>query len=105
MKRVPAWNGFRFFYRHETGLDTWGRTLLYTMSTSSCNYCLLLTTKKEIMGHSADRLCETFGVSRETQDEFAMRSHKAAKQAHENGLLKVRFYLYVHCFHFQKSVT
>ena len=42
---------------------------------------------KEIMGHSADRLCEVFGVSRESQDEFAMRSHKGAKTAFESGLL------------------
>jgi acetyl-CoA acyltransferase len=42
---------------------------------------------KEIMGHSADRLCEVFGVSRESQDEFALRSHKRAKTAFESGLL------------------
>ena len=45
-------------------------------------------TTKEIMGHSADRLCEHFGVTREAQDEFAMRSHKASKSAFENGHLE-----------------
>lgn len=30
----------------------------------------------EIMGHSADRLCAAFGVSREDQDAFARRSHQ-----------------------------
>ena len=33
------------------------------------------------MGHSADRLCERFGVSREEQDKFGHRSHMMAAQA------------------------
>ena len=41
------------------------------------------------MGHSADRLCEVFGVTRQEQDEFAMRSHKGAKDAFDKGLLDV----------------
>lgn len=41
----------------------------------------------EVMGHSADRLAATFGVTRAEQDEFARRSHKLAKEAQENGLL------------------
>eukprot|EP00055_Hartaetosiga_balthica_P000064 m.135562 g.135562 ORF g.135562 m.135562 type:complete len:460 (+) comp10074_c0_seq1:20-1399(+) len=42
----------------------------------------------ETMGHSADRLASAFGVSREEQDEFALRSHTLAHQAHEDGKLK-----------------
>lgn len=42
----------------------------------------------ETMGHSADRLAATFGVSREEQDQFAYRSHCAAKKASEEGKLK-----------------
>jgi len=41
----------------------------------------------ETMGHSADRLCAAFKVSRKEQDEFAYRSHLLASQAAEKGLL------------------
>ena len=33
-------------------------------------------TTQEVMGHSSDRLAARFRVSREAQDEFALRSHK-----------------------------
>ncbi|XP_052257953.1 trifunctional enzyme subunit beta, mitochondrial-like [Dreissena polymorpha] len=41
----------------------------------------------ETMGHSADRLCTAFGITRLAQDEFAMRSHKFAADAIQAGLL------------------
>ncbi len=41
----------------------------------------------ETMGHSADRLAATFGVSRADQDAFAMRSHSMAAAAQEAGNL------------------
>jgi len=41
----------------------------------------------ETMGHSADRLAASFGVTREEQDKFAQRSHRLAKEAGEKGLL------------------
>merc|ERR1719320_667609 len=41
----------------------------------------------EVMGHSADRLCTAFQVSREEQDEFAIRTHSLAKKAQEEGNL------------------
>merc|ERR1739844_182057 len=41
----------------------------------------------ETMGHSADRLAATFGVSRLEQDDFARRSNTMAKAAQEKGLL------------------
>jgi len=41
----------------------------------------------ETMGHSADRLAATFGVTRQEQDDFSMRSHGLAKAAAEAGLL------------------
>ncbi|XP_072533727.1 trifunctional enzyme subunit beta, mitochondrial isoform X2 [Salminus brasiliensis] len=41
----------------------------------------------ETMGHSADRLAAAFGVSRQEQDEFAVRSHALAKKAQDEGLL------------------
>merc|ERR1719197_1516977 len=40
----------------------------------------------EVMGHSADRLADTFGVTRQESDEFALRSHHGAAKAHADGL-------------------
>lgn len=42
----------------------------------------------ETMGHSADRLCTAFKVSRQEQDEYGIRSHSLAKKAQEEGLLE-----------------
>lgn len=39
----------------------------------------------ETMGHSADRLAAAFKVSREEQDEYALRSHTCAKNAQDKG--------------------
>jgi len=41
----------------------------------------------ETMGHSADRLCAAFGVTRQEQDEYAVRSHSLAEKATKEGLL------------------
>jgi len=41
----------------------------------------------ETMGHSGDRLAAAFDVSRQEQDEFALRSHTLAHEAGVNGLL------------------
>lgn len=41
----------------------------------------------ETMGESADKLAATFGVTREAQDEYALRSHAKAHAAHEAGLM------------------
>jgi len=41
----------------------------------------------ETMGHSADRLAATFGVTRQEQDDFARRSHTFAKEAAAAGNL------------------
>lgn len=41
----------------------------------------------EVMGHSADRLCAAFKVSRAEQDEFALRTHSLAKEAEKAGNL------------------
>jgi len=42
----------------------------------------------ETMGRSADRLAAAFGVSRKEQDEYALRSHLLAAEAHKGGLFK-----------------
>ncbi len=39
------------------------------------------------MGHSADRLAAAFQISRQEQDEFALRSHTLADKAAKAGLL------------------
>jgi len=41
----------------------------------------------ETMGHSADRLAATFGVTRQEQDDFSRRSHALAQAAAEAGNL------------------
>ena len=41
----------------------------------------------EVMGHSCDRLCEVWGVTRAEQDSFGLRSHSKAHEASEAGLL------------------
>ncbi|XP_012265477.2 trifunctional enzyme subunit beta, mitochondrial [Athalia rosae] len=41
----------------------------------------------ETMGHSGDRLAAAFGVSRQEQDEYALRSHTLASQAQQQGHL------------------
>ncbi|XP_067628482.1 trifunctional enzyme subunit beta, mitochondrial [Eurosta solidaginis] len=39
----------------------------------------------ETMGHSADRLATAFKVSRQEQDDYALRSHTLAKEAQDKG--------------------
>lgn len=39
------------------------------------------------MGHSGDRLAAAFGISREEQDEYALRSHTLAAKAQQQGHL------------------
>ncbi|SMO50623.1 thiolase family protein [Gracilimonas mengyeensis] len=41
----------------------------------------------EVMGESADRMAARFGVSREDQDEYALRSHQLAAKATNKGWL------------------
>lgn len=42
-------------------------------------------TTGEVMGVSSDKLSSKFGVSREDQDEFTVRSHTLAQAAHDDG--------------------
>uniref|UniRef100_A0A224XPC0 acetyl-CoA C-acyltransferase n=1 Tax=Panstrongylus lignarius TaxID=156445 RepID=A0A224XPC0_9HEMI len=44
-------------------------------------------TSGETMGHSADRLAAAFKVSRQEQDQYALRSHSLANDAHNKGYL------------------
>jgi acetyl-CoA acyltransferase len=45
-------------------------------------------TTGEVMGVSSDRLSAKFGVSRQEQDEYTVRSHQLAGKAHEAGWYK-----------------
>mmetsp|Transcript_11045 Transcript_11045/g.31718 ORF Transcript_11045/g.31718 Transcript_11045/m.31718 type:complete len:486 (-) Transcript_11045:178-1635(-) len=42
-------------------------------------------TTGEVMGVSSDKLSAKFGISRQEQDEFTVRSHSMAQQAHDAG--------------------
>ncbi|KAK9303962.1 hypothetical protein QLX08_004538 [Tetragonisca angustula] len=44
-------------------------------------------SSNETMGHSGDRLAAAFGISREEQDEYALRSHTLAAKAQQQGHL------------------
>ncbi|PVD23590.1 hypothetical protein C0Q70_16862 [Pomacea canaliculata] len=44
----------------------------------------------ETMGHSGDRLAAAFKISRQEQDEYALRSHTLADAASKKGLLRDR---------------
>ena len=41
----------------------------------------------ETMGHSGDRLAAAFNISRQEQDDYALRSHTLAHKAHQDGNL------------------
>ncbi len=45
-------------------------------------------TTGRTMGQDCDRLADRIGVSREEQDEFAVRSHQLAHMATQNGILE-----------------
>ncbi|KAG7347442.1 beta-ketoacyl-CoA thiolase [Nitzschia inconspicua] len=45
-------------------------------------------TTGEVMGVSSDKLSAKFGVSRQEQDEFTVRSHTLAQKAHDEGFYK-----------------
>ena len=40
------------------------------------------------LGASAEKLADIYGISRQAQDEFALRSHRLAAAAYEDGVLK-----------------
>ncbi|MFK7978450.1 MAG: acetyl-CoA C-acyltransferase [Saprospiraceae bacterium] len=44
-------------------------------------------TTDRVMGQDCDIMAASFGITREAQDEFAVRSHQLAAKAHEEGLL------------------
>lgn len=53
-------------------------------------------TSGETMGQSADRLTQSFGISRKDQDEYALRSHSLAYKATKEKLLSDVDAVFVH---------
>mmetsp|Transcript_80631 Transcript_80631/g.121187 ORF Transcript_80631/g.121187 Transcript_80631/m.121187 type:complete len:450 (+) Transcript_80631:145-1494(+) len=51
-------------------------------------------TTGEVMGVSSDKLSAKFGVSRQEQDEFTVRSHTLAAKAHADGFYKEEIIAY-----------
>lgn len=45
-------------------------------------------TTGEVMGISSDKLSAKFGVSRQEQDEYTVRSHTLAQKAHDDGFYR-----------------
>lgn len=71
---------------------SFGQILGHLMKLRSKHFSLDLPavsefTSGEVMGHSADRLVQSFQISRKDQDEYALRSHTMAQQATEKKLL------------------
>lgn len=64
--------------KHLLSLNT--RNIFSLETPAIANY-----TTGEVMGFSSDRLSAKFGISRQEQDEFAVRSHINAAKAHKEG--------------------
>ena len=64
--------------KHLLGLKM--KDLLGLETPAIANY-----TTGEVMGVSSDRLSAKFGVSRQDQDAFTVRSHTSAAKAHADG--------------------
>ena len=77
MKKGGIFGGIRHFMK---GLKTKD---LGVETPAIANY-----TTGEVMGVSSDRLSANFGVSRQDQDEYTVRSHTKAGKAHEEGWYK-----------------
>lgn len=67
--------------RHMLGLKM--KDVLSLETPAIANY-----TTGEVMGVSSDRLSAKFGISREEQDMFTVRSHGLAAKAHADGFYK-----------------
>jgi len=62
--------------------------MLFILCTYKMQNSLLTTTRINIrfcQGVSSDRLSAKFGISREEQDMFTVRSHGLAAKAHADG--------------------
>jgi acetyl-CoA C-acetyltransferase len=63
----------------------WGKRLTHGQMTDSVWEGLTCPNTGLIMGLTAENLAKKYGISREEQDEVAMRSHHAAAAANDSG--------------------
>ncbi len=66
----------------------WGKRLQHGEMTDSLWEMLTDPVYRIMMGETAERLADKYGISREAQDEIAYRSHKNALAAIDGGLFK-----------------
>ncbi|WP_027717857.1 thiolase family protein [Desulfovirgula thermocuniculi] len=66
----------------------WGQRLQHGEMTDALWEMLTDPIHKILMGETAERLAEKYGISREEQDEIALRSHLNAVRAIEEGRFK-----------------
>lgn len=66
----------------------WGQRLQHGEMTDALWEMLTDPIYKILMGETAERLAEKYGISRAEQDEIALRSHKNAVRAIEEGRFK-----------------
>lgn len=64
----------------------WGQRLQHGEMTDILWETLTDPIHKILMGETAERLADKYGISREEQDEVALRSHQNAARASENGI-------------------
>ena len=62
---------------------------LYPQPPALANY-----TTGELMGFTSEKIADRFGVSRNDQDEYTIRSHNLAYKAHKNGLYRNELFPY-----------
>ncbi|CAJ1963502.1 unnamed protein product [Cylindrotheca closterium] len=77
----PAIASLQHFFGGKEGLKS--KDLFGLETPAIANY-----TTGEVMGVSSDKLSAKFGVSRQDQDEFTVRSHTNAAKAHLDGFYK-----------------
>mmetsp|Transcript_28262 Transcript_28262/g.68771 ORF Transcript_28262/g.68771 Transcript_28262/m.68771 type:complete len:496 (+) Transcript_28262:285-1772(+) len=77
----PAIASLQHFFGGKDGLKS--KYLFGLEPPAIANY-----TTGEVMGVSSDKLSAKFGVSRQEQDEFTVRSHTNAAKAHQDGFYK-----------------
>ncbi|UFJ43322.1 thiolase family protein [Brevibacillus humidisoli] len=66
----------------------WGKRIMHGEMTDALWELLTDPHHQILMGETAERLADKYGVSREEQDEIAYRSHKNAIQAIDSGLFR-----------------
>lgn len=77
----PAVASLQHFFQGKEGLTS--KDIFGLETPAIANY-----TTGEVMGVSSDKLSAKFGVSRQEQDEFTVRSHTNAAKAHQDGFYK-----------------